>query len=56
MDDNIDKIWDHGVSWKDHIKSLDPNIINVEFSVVSGCTIIYFNSEEHKTWFVLRWM
>ncbi len=39
--------------WYDFVKSLDPNIIKVEG--VKGFTRITFKSDEHKTWFILRW-
>jgi hypothetical protein len=39
--------------WYDFVKSLDPNIIKVE--CVNGFTRITFKSDEHKTWFILRW-
>jgi hypothetical protein len=39
--------------WYDFVKSLDPNIIKVE--CVKGFTRITFKSDEHKTWFILRW-
>ena len=39
--------------WYDFVKSLDPNIIKVEG--VDGITRITFKSDEHKTWFILRW-
>ena len=40
-------------SWFQFIKSLDENIIKVEG--VDGITRITFKSDEHKTWFILRW-
>jgi hypothetical protein len=45
-------------NWCSMIKSLDPNITYVNLSPVETGkwrTTIYFKSEEHKTWFILRW-
>jgi hypothetical protein len=39
--------------WLNFVKSLDPNIIKVDG--VKGFTRITFKSDEHKTWFILRW-
>ena len=55
MDHNIDMVWDRNFTWVEHIKNLDPNIIKVTFNAVNGYTDIYFNSEAHKTCFILRW-
>lgn len=40
-------------SWTSFIKGLDDNIINVKFERMH--TDITFKSEEHKTWFILRY-
>ena len=40
-------------SWFQFIIALDKNIIKVEG--VDGITHITFKSDEHKTWFILRW-
>jgi hypothetical protein len=55
MDHNIEMVWDCNFTWIEHIKNLDPNIIKVSFDAAIGYTDIYFISEEHKTWFILRW-
>ena len=39
--------------WYDFVKSLDPNIITI--AGMKGFTRITFKSDEHKTWFILRW-
>jgi hypothetical protein len=56
LDHNITQLFfkaDPHERWYSFVKSLDPNIIKVEG--IKGCTRITFNSEEHKTWFILRW-
>lgn len=41
-------------SWTSFIRGLDDNIINVKLEY-SMHTDITFKSEEHKTWFILRY-
>ena len=52
-------------TWVDYLKSF-PHVIDAEFFTgteggfvnrldVEPYTIITFDSEEHKTWFILRW-
>lgn len=41
--------------WCSSIKKLDPNIVSVTMASNYLDTIIEFKSEEHKTWFLLRW-
>lgn len=43
-------------SWTSFIKGLDDNIIDVKFERMhTDITFITFKSEEHKTWFILRY-
>ncbi len=55
LDKNITKHFFNSTtrSWFQFILSLDENIIKVEG--VDGITRITFKSDEHKTWFILRW-
>jgi hypothetical protein len=55
LDKNITKHFFNSTtsSWFQFILSLDENIIKVDG--VDGITRITFKSDEHKTWFILRW-
>jgi hypothetical protein len=56
LDHNITQLFynaNQHPQWVAFVKSLDPNIIKVED--MKGFTRITFKSDEHKTWFILRW-
>ncbi len=55
LDKNITKHFFNSTtsSWFQFILSLDDNIIKVDG--VDGITRITFKSDEHATWFILRW-
>ena len=57
MDENLIGSWyDSEIGeWTDFILSLDPNIINCKRNTGEGFTIIIFETEAHKNWFILRW-
>lgn len=55
IDNNLVGLWDAFSLWSNYLKSIDPNIIDVEISLDGNISIITFKSEEHKTWFILRW-
>jgi len=54
IDDNLVNAWNSITepSWKAYVKSLDSNIVSVEYL---SATTITFKKEEHITWFLLRW-
>jgi hypothetical protein len=45
------------IQWSNYLLSISKCIIDVRAATVNGVngTIVKFNTEEHKTWFVLRW-
>jgi len=55
LEDNIDYEIGPGRLWCQSIKKMDTNIISVTLELDQMDTIIEFNSEEHKNWFLLRW-
>jgi hypothetical protein len=61
MDNNIYKEWELSeklcgcpISWTGYIESL-PHVKDAKFVDGESYTLITFDSEEHKTWFLLRW-
>lgn len=55
IDDNLLTFWGtttETMSWEEYVKSLDVNIVSVEYHTH---TIITFKKEEHISWFLLRW-
>lgn len=55
IDDNLLNFWDtitETMSWEEYVKSLDVNIVSVEYY---KHTTITFKKEEHISWFLLRW-
>lgn len=62
MDKNLEDAWDttheEGIAlWLEFIKKM-PHVVNAEWYDEEGrqCyTLITFESEAHKNWFVLRW-
>ena len=57
MDENLEGSWyDSEIDeWTDFILSLDPNIIHCKRNLGESVTIIIFETEAHKNWFILRW-
>jgi hypothetical protein len=45
------------IQWSNYLLSISKGIIDVRSGAVNGVngTIVKFKTEEHKTWFVLRW-
>jgi hypothetical protein len=57
MDDNLEDAYNHTDSWESYIKSL-PYVKDAVWEWDEDSlshTRITFESEEHKTWFILRW-
>jgi hypothetical protein len=63
MDNNIIAEWElteqlcgYEISWTMYIESL-PHVKAAKFvyGEVDAYTLITFDSEEHKTWFIMRW-
>lgn len=66
IDNNLVEQWDlwckynsNHRNWEEFLTSTIPGIKfaqYIEESTISNCkTLIEFDSEEHKTWFIMRW-
>jgi hypothetical protein len=51
-----DNDWgDHQLNYEDFIRTLEPKIINAKANEDYESITITFESEEHLTWFLIRW-
>ena len=62
IDNNLsfDKSIAHlGLTWESYLRTfphvIDAEWVSYDFRSVKSYTIITFDSEEHKNWFILRW-
>lgn len=54
LDRKLTDMWDAtAFGWRQFVKKLDTNITDVKYD--NKNTEVLFKSEEHKTWFLLRW-
>ncbi len=56
IDANLEVIWQHTGDWVTFIKSL-PEVLTAEriYNIKPRSTIITFETEEHKNWFLLKY-
>jgi hypothetical protein len=47
--------WEYYLNYEDFIRTLDPIIVNTKANEDYESITITFESEEHLTWFLIRW-
>jgi hypothetical protein len=47
--------WEYNLNYEDFIRTLDPIIVNTKANEDYESITITFESEEHLTWFLIRW-
>jgi hypothetical protein len=47
--------WEYNLKYEDFIRTLDPIIVNTKANEDYESITITFESEEHLTWFLIRW-
>ena len=60
LDTKIMLMWEEEDMWcrlnyEDFVRSLDPKIVNATVNGDYESITITFESEEYKTWFIMRW-
>lgn len=60
LDVKLVAMWEEGrnhnrLDYEDFVRSLDPKIVNTTVNDDYESITIKFESDAHKTWFILRW-
>lgn len=60
LDAKLATMWDvtgmdTTLNYEEFVKSLDSHIVNIKVNEDYESIIITFESEEHLTWFILKW-